>query len=109
MTDQGLSIFDEEPGEDATAAADEDATQVMPAVPAEKPSSPSRRSSAPSRRRSCRRRSRRLPDRPRPPQPAAAAPQRPSPGPDRPRRPAGFPVVAAAATTRTPSTRGCAS
>ena len=40
MTDQGLSIFDEEPGEDVTPSADEDATQVMPAVPAEKPEQP---------------------------------------------------------------------
>ncbi len=40
MTDQGLSIFDEDPGEDATAAADEDATRVMPPVPAEQPERP---------------------------------------------------------------------
>ena len=37
MTDQGLSIFDEEPDADATTGADEDSTQVMPTVSADKP------------------------------------------------------------------------
>ena len=98
MSDQGLSIFDDnEPEEDETRTAEDDATQVMPAVPPRAERSthlrdPGRRPAAARLRpRRPRRWSRPAPSRRPPPRPSPA-PARPGPA-GRPTGPGSLPVV----------------
>ena len=126
MSDQGLSIFDDEPEDDADDRPPTDEpTQVIPAVEDAEQSAGPTASAGPAvaagepgraAARTPSQRPRRPPARPRQPAPAAQAqPPAPSPPPAAPRgrvrrrAPVASRSSAAAATTRPRSTRSCAS